>query len=116
MAKDRLVVDGENYAYYLRWYLPDESDYGCTIGEDKMPSEPSPDDVEKWENWCAYKVASESRGANPSSAGYFWESKSLAVAALAAIKHAWRNSRPLADWEQKAIAAGWKPPRGAAKK
>jgi hypothetical protein len=43
--------------------------------------------------------------------GWSWPTKALADTAKKAILAAMKN-RPLEDWEQKALAAGWKPPKG----
>jgi len=44
--------------------------------------------------------------------GAYWESKKQAQAALRVAKEALKQERPLPDWAQKALEAGWTPPKG----
>ncbi len=55
----------------------------------------------------------DSRGHD--STGFWWESESAARAALAKVKVIAKtllNDVPWPEWARKALAAGWKPPKG----
>lgn len=113
--RDRLVVFQRDmeYVYRIGWLLAEEGEIGLVIGEDsKCLKRPEPTDRDAWENWVAHKVARDSQGADHDFGGFYWESSREAKATLATIKLQFKGGKkPLAEWEKRAIAAGWKPPK-----
>lgn len=115
---DKLVVDdsGLRGAIRLTWVLEEEDDLGGSIGDGYDPKDPEPDrgvDVEAWESWAAERAALPFRDPDARHEyGFEFATTAKAKAALAAIKIRWTAKRPLYEWEQKAIAANWKPPKG----
>jgi len=69
-----------------------------------------PKDREDWEYWAANKAARDIKPKRDNRA-FWWETKSEVVAALATIKLALKQERPLPDWAKQALAAGWKAPK-----
>jgi hypothetical protein len=119
MAKDRLIVTNEydRHVFHVAWLLADDGEVGGVLGQDsKDGTGAAPTDDADWEHWVASKAVREMtpRPARDSF-GYFWESHRGAHEALRvageAIKRG-RAAKPLPDWAQKAIAAGWKAPNG----
>lgn len=115
MADDngKLVVFEDKYMFRIGWEF-EEDGMGAVVGEswtrhdvDKSP----PTDREEWECWMAAKIASTSPGVQHSF-GFCWETSAEARAVLRQIKEAFKQDRPLPDWAQKALAEGWKPPKG----
>ena len=102
-----------NYDYYLTWFDGDEE--GGSVGEvaeDGTGKEPK--EQAEWEAWTAAKIARE-MGATQDRYGLRWGSRAAAANALRAIKLAFKvraAARPMPDWATKALAAGWKAPRG----
>ncbi len=114
--KDKLVVDFRNGRYRVVWWIASENDFGGTVGEGitDVPA-PNPCDEqfqEEWEVWTANQAAAKSPGVEKNNGGYFWETESQAKAALRLCKAALKQERPLPDWAVKALAAGWKAPKG----
>lgn len=115
---DKLVVDdsGPGGAIRLTWQLDSDEDLGGSIGDGYDPNELEPErgvDEEAWMTWAAERAALPfiDSGARHNY-GFQFASVAKAKSALAAIKLGWATKRPLLDWEQKAIAANWKPPKG----
>jgi len=108
---DRLVVFEKQNVYRIGWYLQEEQDMGATLGEEDK-REFSKDE---WD----YKLAIETIEALPDvekdKDGYFWESRKEAQEVLKQIKTAiksYQSGVKMPDWAKKALAAGWKPPKG----
>lgn len=112
MSKDRLVIESDRYGYRIQWYIASMNDLGSVLGESpvitKVKAAPESED---WEHEVASVAVIGSKGIERDSVGYYWESRAHAQAALKAANAAIKN-RPLADWEKKALAEGWKPPKG----
>jgi hypothetical protein len=112
VSKDKLVVEQDRYVWRVQWYLADEGDLGAVLGQEgedvSVTSAPGTDD---WDHETATVAARATTGCQKDSTGFYWESQNLASAALKAANAAIKN-RPLAEWEKKAIEAGWKPPKG----
>lgn len=112
--KDHLTVAEGRYNYHLAWYLADEEDIGAYVGEShlvgKEPDRASQPD--EWEVWTANRIAREDPDHDEDEMGFYWESKAAAQRVLTKINLALKAKRPLFDWEQKALDAGWKPPKG----
>lgn len=115
---DKLVVDdsAQDGAIRITWELEEEQDLGRSIGDGYDPDEPEPNretNEEDWENWAAERAALPFRDPGARHVyGFEFATTATAKAALAAIKIRWTAKRPLFEWEQKAIAANWKPPKG----
>lgn len=114
--RDHLCVTEEgNYCFYLAWYLADEQDFGARVGEGPVDYTKEPDranNPDEWECWTANRIAREDPDHEKDAIGFFWDSKSGAQRVLTKIKAAFKAKRPLADWEKKALDAGWRPPKG----
>lgn len=112
--KSKIDIFEERYSYGLAWY--DEDGEGLRFGDDpEMERAPSPPkDPELAEHWHAYQAAKAAPGCEE---GRFlaWESRSQAMAACRAARAAVKlaaSNKPLPEWAKKAIAAGWKAPKG----
>lgn len=91
-GKDRLeVVDDFRGYYRLQWWLPDEQDYGATVGENgKLPTKDKDTDIE-W--YTAEVVCFRLHRATPDSdtfglddRGFWWSSKARAAKVLTQIR------------------------------
>lgn len=125
----KLVVMDERDGFMLAW-ADDDGEAGAYVGQDAMTlpekmeaqlakakAERRLDDIEYW------TVEIAARNPNlPATArrlGYVCDSRSavnrFAAHLRAAVKAAraeFKTGRPPEDWETKARAAGWKPPKG----
>lgn len=117
MRKPYLVVDdrdGRNWQWRLSWYIPEDEDLGGSLGEFDY-TELQKLDPDDHDGLAAYRAVEAIEGVEKDSGGFYWDSRGKALAALriakAAIK-AGADSRPLPDWATKALAAGWKAPKG----
>lgn len=115
--KDRLVViEGlGHYGYQLAWKLGDSGEIGLIVGEGKTPVHQGlgdpPMGQDDWEVWTATRTA---RGLadEVTPSGFIFHEERRAREALRACNAALKKAkRPLEDWEAKALAAGWKPPK-----
>lgn len=117
--KDQLIVTTayNRSVYHVAWLLADDGEVGGVLGQDPQDGTGAePKDAADWEHWAASKAV---RAMEPKperdSFGFCWESRRAAHAARriakAAIKRG-RAAKPLPDWAQKALAAGWKAPKG----
>jgi hypothetical protein len=113
--RDHLCLVEGDYCYQIAWYLAEEQDYGAFLG-DAPTAQTEPDranEPEEWECWKADRIARDDPNAHRDSLGrLYWYEKSHAQAVLSKIKTAFKVKRPLADWEKKALDAGWRPPKG----
>lgn len=116
--KDKLVLDQPSDFWRISWEVVVDGSYdiGATLGEgspeDWEGDPPKSDEREEWEHWAAQKAASTSRGVERDGNGFFWESEKDARAAMRIVKEACKQERPMPEWATKALAAGWKPPKG----
>jgi hypothetical protein len=112
----KLDVFEENYVYRIAW--DDDGCPGLYVGERRSnglwkPSCPPPEDRDDWEIWMTEQAAAFLKpDGRDDHSGYFWESKSAALAALRTIKAALKQERPLPEWAKTALAHGWKAPKG----
>lgn len=120
MRKDKLVIIDDNLIFRVQWEIASDDGYndlGAVLGEDspfKYTEERLKKcDPEDWENNKANIVARKTRKVKRDGKGFYWESKLDAQMALKEIKIALKNKsdKPMEDWEIKALAAGWKPPK-----
>ena len=125
MAEPRLVVDDtytRDGTFQLTWYFPDEGEIGGSVGDawlsnkDVKRENVAADELESWIlEHATVSLADEVRDHD----GFYFATKSRAAAALRVAKAALETTvvdKPLEEWEQKALAAGWKPPSGRMKK
>jgi hypothetical protein len=114
--KDKLVLEcGNDYLWRITWHIADD-DYGvgATLGEGTTSewSGAAPKDREDWEHWAAQRAAFATAGVERDRNGFFWESAGEAKAAFRIVKEALKQERPMPEWATKALAEGWKPPKG----
>lgn len=127
--KPKLVI--EDFGPYgddigIGWDFCDGEGVNLFVGDTRgMANCPVPDDDER-HLWAAEVAAAKYIAEHPdavkeaprspySRAYHFTSEKhGRAVLALAkaAVAEVLSKKAPLADWEQKALAAGWKPPKG----
>lgn len=115
--KTRLVVVQEARDYYrwrIQWEFLDEDErdggYLVQMSDDGL-GEP-PNDREEWEHWAASRAVRETNGYMHDNTGAYWESRRLACAARDVAVLAIKQERPLPEWAKRALAEGWKPPKG----
>src|SRR5882762_6400461 len=111
MSDPTLIVEvTRGYEWRLVWYFPDENDTGATFGDEGEST-----GQELFEQNAGYSAAKLTHGCERDKIGFYWntepQAKRAKTAINAAIKSA-RSKRPLPDWAIKAIAAGWKAPKG----
>ena len=125
MAKDRLIVEEMRggYGYCVGWYLAEEQEMGLLLGESWGRNARAKDAADVLEDeldtWAAEHAISKLPHSRQGAGCFEFESKTDAAAALRVAKaaiEAAHAARPLEDWEKKALAAGWKPPKGWIKK
>lgn len=108
----KLVVDNAYHRSY-RIYWEDDGDLGGHLCQDqKDGTGEAPQDRDEWEHWAASRAVRQSPGVEFDLSGAFWELERDAKAALRLAREALKQDRPLPDWAQKALAEGWKPPKG----
>lgn len=109
-SNPKLVVECDRYLYRLAWFFPDEDDIGVYLGEEATPT-----DLNETRAQDASYATARACGGSRDDRGFYWESESAAkkakTAVNAAIKAAEKDT-PLPDWAVKALAAGWKAPKG----
>lgn len=115
MSKPYLVVEQEGYSFKLCWFFPEDSDLGGSIGD----TEYTETDLlkatgEDRECAIAYLAAVKTPGVVKGDCSLTWESKSAATSALRVVKAALATDggAPMPDWANRALAAGWKMPKG----
>ncbi len=112
MAKDKLAIfeDRSGYLYHIGWLCWDEEygdEEGLRLGEGGK-------DVGA-DHTAAEAAVKDMKDGREDGGAYFWESRSAAQRALKVAKEAVKAAaanRPLPDWAKKALAAGWKAPKG----
>lgn len=110
--KYTLAIGRDTDGYYLGFvnFDPDEGRYiGTPLGSKELLTR-RPKTLWDW----ASKSARLCRPTKKLANGYFWTTRSGAQAALAAARVVLKAKaeRPLPDWAQQALDAGWKMPRG----
>lgn len=105
MLKARLVVFEQAHKWAIGWDFGEGCD--AFLGQDSKDGTGKPPvDNDAWEHWAASKALRDA------GLGFKFESKKDAMAALRLAKTALKTKRPFADWELKALQAGWTPPKG----
>lgn len=119
MARDPyLVVDdrGEgNYKFRLSWFLPEDDDIGGSVGDSTYTeADLKTLDASNVDCAVAYLAISKSGTVRRDVSGFYWETRGEAQGALRIVKAAIAAGveRPMPDWANKALAAGWKAPKG----
>ena len=123
MSKDKIIICGNpvsgdpaNGCWTLAWWLAEDDAVGAYLGEsdDLLREKKPPEDHEGWQMWAAQKAASESPGVEFSidHSIFYWHDEKDVKVALKMVNAALKRKRPLANWEKKALANGWKPPKG----
>ncbi len=113
---DKLIVDEHRHGYRVVWQLDDdEFGIGAALGE-TAPGTPfrdqsPPTDPNELAMFLCERAAEACSPDGRDTYGFWWESKTKADAARKAANAAMKH-RSLEDWEQKALAAGWTPPKG----
>ncbi len=109
----KLVLTEERYRYYIQWEEDDDlGGYLCQSDSDGKG--PPPTDRDEWEHWAASKAVREMPGFQERGDmwGGWWDNEKEALAALRVAREVLKQDRPMPDWAQKALAEGWKPPKG----
>lgn len=115
---DRLVLDERHKGiskYRLSWYLADEGDIGGTLGPHYSTADlETAKNSEDREVAIACLAAGESPDCKRDHDGYYWDDKKTAASALRFVKHALKTDGgpPWPEWAIKAVAAGWRAPKG----
>lgn len=129
MSKDKLVVTDWQHGYAIFWWLDDGDDYGASIGEQQgrgwekflegcREDRLSLLDARTW--WECERIAAEdaANGYALKGSSFVWDSRNRAEKCLrdarrfAKIYVESDGAKAWPEWAQKALAAGWKPPRG----
>lgn len=110
--KGVLGIREDRYLFRIGWYFADGGDFGAMLGEGSVPTK-APSGESDWEHWMASRTAAQCKPQRDGD-GFYWESKSDARKALVAINAAikLRADKPMPEWAAKALAEGWKPPKG----
>lgn len=111
---DKLAIIEDGYTYRICWVVDGEE--GAWLGDylrHYLQHNSSMDGTN--EHRIATEAANQAGGCEIDNLGLLWESKARAqealVSARAALKAA-RSSKPYPEWAIKALAAGWKAPKG----
>lgn len=111
---DRLIITNERQApgFRIQWAFEDDDlgGYLCQNADDGKGD--PPEDRDAWQHWAASKAVQAAPGYARDTISAFWETESQAKVALRLAKAALKQERPLPEWAQKALAEGWKPPKG----
>ena len=98
----------------IAWYC--DGDLGSVVGDEYDASQEEPDralDLDGWERWAHDRAAAPfAMHTTNYIGGFLFEDYATARRAMKAIKAALTAKRPLLDWEAKALAANWTPPKG----
>jgi|GEM_PF-4233254 len=113
MSTCKLVVVDYAHGYALQWIVDDDD--GAYVGQSAdMSEEVSRKSRDDRETYLAEQAAKSSKAEAEIVGGiYVWESYRAAdavrKAAMLAIK---TDAAEMPEWATKALAAGWKPPKG----
>lgn len=111
MARSELVVEERNTGMWGLFWLTEDGDLGMAVGDIQFRNEPkNADDHKIWRVDKAAKVFANGER-DQRDRGYEFNTKTHALKALRAANAALKKG-PLEEWEAKALAAGWKPPKG----
>lgn len=105
--------ESRNWKYRISWYLPEDEDIGGSVGDEVFTEKDltNPD----FDRDCvvAYMAAKETAGVDRDT-GFYWDTEAKAKAALRIVRAALKadGGAPMPDWAIRALAAGWKMPKG----
>lgn len=111
--KDKLAIfeNRGGYTYYIGWLCWDDEfgdDEGLRLGEGR--------NSEFADHHAAEEAVKDMKDGREGEDGpFWWESRSGAQKALKVAKEAVKlaaEKRPLPEWAKKALAEGWKAPKG----
>lgn len=109
-----LGLDEDRLGWSIIWVI--DGDIGGTLGEDIYTDQQlAKAKFDDWEHIAATIAVSKTEGVERlGSHGYYWETKGDAMKALRAAKAAIKDKskKPWPEWATKAVANGWKPPKG----
>ena len=119
MTRDPYLIVNDNesasWKYRLSWFLPADDDIGGNVG-DLLYSKADLKTLDASDVDCAvaYLALAKLAGIQRDHSGFFWETPAAARGALRIAKAAIAVGvdRPLPDWAQQALAAGWTAPKG----
>lgn len=109
MSQPRLAIYEDTCVYRLRWYFPDEDDWGMTLGEDLKDIKDA-----EWDHKAASLAVKAMSDVELDSEGFWWDSKSRAQGALRVAKQSIKSKsdvKPWPEWALKALEQGWRPPK-----
>ena len=128
MADRLLVLDARREGYCIGWWLEEDDDIGATIGDgydyktfsDEAIREKTEED-DRLHNIAGRTLEKLSKdpkwsvGMTRDHEGFRFDSRAKAREALRLIKaefKAFESKTPYPEWAVKALAAGWKAPKG----
>lgn len=116
---DSLVIVQERSVYRIYWHIAETQDYGANLGDfgRATASLLKKAKGESWEHYAATWAAQDSEGVERDSEGLYWTEKVHASKALHAANVILKagkvgKDKPWPEWTAKALAAGWKAPKG----
>lgn len=114
---ERLAIKDWNRdsSYTIGWFLPDVGDFGQMLGDGAESTSEGTDPDTKAACDAIRALPPEHAPEALNAHEWRWYSKSGAAAALRVAKAAVaaaKSNRPLPEWAQQALAAGWKAPKG----
>ncbi len=99
----------------ISWFFPEEDDVGGSVGDELYTeTDLKTLDASDVDATVAYLAVAKLAGIQRDARGFFWETDAAAKSALRVAKAAIKAGvdRPLPDWAQQALAAGWTAPKG----
>ena len=102
-------IDERYNGYFIGWYIREEGEYGYYLSTRSQDKE-EPSNREDYECWLADRAAAPFADGE-TDLGCFFETRTTARKALAAVKLAIKVKRDVPEWAETALAAGWKPPK-----
>lgn len=111
MARSEFIVEDRISGTWGLFWIGEDGEPGMAVGDIQFRKEPN--DADKHKIWRVNNAAKVfSNGEHDSlDRGYEFDTKTAALKAQRAANVALKNG-PLEEWEAKALAAGWKPPKG----
>jgi hypothetical protein len=105
MTKPKIDIAYDRRTFALAWFVEDEGE-GMRLGKDAIT-----DDLEHTAACAAAKACAT--GIDPHG-DYYWDTETAAKKARALCRAAAKNAHGsvMPDWANKALAAGWKAPKG----
>jgi hypothetical protein len=112
----KLVVDDQREGWIIGWASPEDGVVDAVIGNEYFPADKDPDRA-----WCISTdtlkeyFTKQEWGLPEPGEPFAFESERHAKEALRLINaklHYAKQNKPIPDWAEKALAAGWSPPKG----